>query len=90
MVKETVRKAIVDWNGGNKLASVVESLSSPWTYWLVALWPDWSPIGWWDDNFSYEEVHEEVTIPLYQQMIVMWEQIVEDVLIIEWTLVLET
>jgi len=40
MVKEVVRKAIVDWDGGNKLASVVESISSPWKYWLIMLNPD--------------------------------------------------
>lgn len=43
-MSEVKRRAIIDWEWGNKVASVVESTSSPWTFWLVALNPDWSAI----------------------------------------------
>lgn len=47
MSKETVRKAIVDWEGNNLVASVVQSVSDPTKYGLVVCKPDGSPIGWW-------------------------------------------
>jgi len=40
-------------------------------------------------NFSFEEIQEEITIPQYQQMIVMGGILVEDSLILEGTLILE-
>lgn len=44
--KEVVRKAIVDWDGNNILASVVQSTDDPTKYGLVICNPDWSPIWW--------------------------------------------
>lgn len=55
MSKETVRKAIVDWEWNNVLASVVQSTTDPTKYWLVICNPDWSPIdwgGWASDTFE--------------------------------------
>jgi len=40
-------------------------------------------------NFSYENIQAALTIPLYQQMIVMDDMIVEEELIVEWTLIRE-
>jgi hypothetical protein len=44
MSKETVRKAIVDGEGNNLVASVVQSVSDPTKYGLVVCKPDGSPI----------------------------------------------
>ena len=41
---ETRRIAIIDKDGANKLASVIESSTTPWVYWLVILKPDWTPV----------------------------------------------
>lgn len=45
--KEVVRKAIVDWDGNNILASVVQSTTDPTKYGLVICNPDGTPITWW-------------------------------------------
>lgn len=47
MSKEVIRKAIVDWDWNNILASVVQSVTDPTKYGLVICNPDWSPISWW-------------------------------------------
>lgn len=59
--KEVVRKAIVDWDGNNILASVVQSTTDPTKYGLVICNPDWTPItpwgGWgtpWGVNTSVQ------------------------------------
>ena len=41
------------------------------------------------DNFSYSEIHETLTIPEFQQMIVMDSCILEADLILEGDLILE-
>lgn len=48
MSKETVRKAIVDWDGWNKLVTVVPTIADPTKFGLVICNADWSPIStWW-------------------------------------------
>lgn len=48
MSKEVVRKAIVDWDGNNILASVVQSTTDPTKFGIVICNPDGSPINtWW-------------------------------------------
>ena len=42
-----------------------------------------------NNNFSYEEIHTEITIPQYQQMIVMSEMVVENTLNLDGTIIME-
>ncbi len=53
--KEVVRKAIVDWDGNNILASVVQSTTDPTKYGIVICNPDWSPI-WWGWSGTVESI----------------------------------
>ena len=59
---ETKRTAIIDKNGNNILANVVESIDNPGTYGLVALNPDWSSIAAWWSNLPYTAINSSVTI----------------------------
>jgi len=49
---------------------------------------EWSP-GDIDSNFSYENIQTALTIPLYQQMMVMNELIIENDLTLEGTVICE-
>ena len=41
---EIVREAIIDWDGDDKLLSIIESVDEPWVYGIVVLNADWTDI----------------------------------------------
>lgn len=49
------RLVIIDKNWNEKIVNVVESVDSPWLFWLVALNPDWTKIAawWWPQEESF-------------------------------------
>lgn len=66
MSKEVIRKAIVDWDWNNILASVVQSTSDPTKYGIVICNPDWSPIspwGWVKTIVAWEGITVDNTDP---------------------------
>lgn len=58
----------------------------PWFPWET--WPQWPPWWWWDANFSYDVIEEDLTIPINQQMIVYEEIEINSELTINGTLIL--